>query len=455
MSQVTDDREKRFWNNYIAQLSERNIKPALFQWYVRHCEQFIRYYTDVRLKEHTDQSVQDYFSNLLESNKLKAWQKRQVVDAIHCLFLSIHSPFCKQVDWDYWKMSCKELEADHVSNARNNTPVVTGRSKNMDLEGSANAPEVEKLIYQVRAKGYSIRTEKTYVHWVNRFLKFCSNSHTQGNSARDVIDYLSFLAVDKGVSSSTQALALNAIVFYFKMVLNLELGDVSQFVKAKKRQKLPVVLSADEVNEILAELQGVQLLLVSLLYGCGLRLMEAIRLRVQDIDFAYQQIIIRNAKGNKERVVPLPAKIQGSLKAHLKDVKAMHETDLKEGYGSVYMPAELVRKYGKNDQLWIWQYVFPSAKLSLDPKSKAVRRHHLHESTLQKSVRYCARKLGIAKRVTCHTFRHSFATHHLERGMDIRMLQELLGHSDVATTMIYTHTANFSKGKTSSPLDFL
>jgi integrase len=178
-------------------------------------------------------------------------------------------------------------------------------------------------------------------------------------------------------------------------------------------------------------------------------------LRIQDVDFTYQQIIIREAKGNKERVVPLPVKIADTLKQHIFNMKVQHDKDLSKGYGSVYMPAGLVKKYGKSDKQWVWQYIFPSAKLSIDPKSNSIRRHHLHESTLQKTVRNTARKINIAKRVTCHTFRHSFATHNLERGMDIRTLQQLLGHSDVSTTMIYTHTANFSKGKTSSPLDFL
>jgi integron integrase len=261
--------------------------------------------------------------------------------------------------------------------------------------------------------------------------------------------------VERGVSPATQALALNAISFYFKSVLNLELGDISAFVKAKPRIKLPVVLTTEEVTRMLAEFSGVQLLLVSLLYGCGLRLMEAVRLRVQDIDFGYQQIIVRNGKGNKERVVPLPVMVSERLKAHLADIRKQHGEDLAEGYGSVYMPAELVKKYGKSDKQWVWQYVFPSGKLSVDPHTKVVRRHHLHESSLQKAIRNAARNIGLEKRASCHTFRHSFATHHLERGMDIRTLQTLLGHADVSTTMIYTHTANFSKGKTSSPLDFL
>ena len=456
MSKITEENENRFWNKYIAILAEYEIKPELYQWYVKHCERFIRCYTEIRLKNHTQETITQYLSSILQKSYLETWQKRQAFDALKFLFLCIHSPLSHQIDWEYWKMSCKELERDHVTLARNNSPIRNQLSTDLDLEGDiSNSSEIEKLIYVVRAKGYSIRTEKTYVHWVNRFLKFNVNRKTGTLDDQSVIAYISYLAVDKGVSAATQALALNAISFYFKSVLIIELGDLSAFVKARKRHKLPVVLTPEEVMSMLKEFSGVQLLLVSLLYGGGLRLMEAVRLRVQDVDFGYQQIIIRNAKGNKERIVPLPVKIADSMRQQIADMKRQHEADIQDGFGSVYMPAELVKKYGKSDKQWVWQYVFPSSKLSLDPKTQVIRRHHLHESTLQKAVRNTARKVNIAKRVTCHTFRHSFATHNLERGMDIRTLQQLLGHSDVSTTMIYTHTANFSKGKTSSPLDFL
>jgi len=456
MSNTANENEKRFWNKYIALLKEHEVKPTTYRWYVQHCEQFIRSYKDIRLKSHTLETLSEYLSKILNSTQLKYWQKRQAFDALKFLFISIHSPLCTKIDWEYWKMSCKELENDHATVARNNMPVVTHLNTDLDINGAAhNGPEIEKLIYVIRAKGYSIRTEQTYVHWVNQFLKFSHNTNAEAIDGQAVTAYLTYLAVEKGVSPATQALALNAISFYFKSVLIVELGDLSAFSKAKKRHKLPVVMTTDEVLAMLNALKGIQLLLVSLLYGGGLRLMEAVRLRIQDIDFGYQQIIIRNAKGNKERIVPLPVKIAQSLKQQISEVKSQHALDLQEGYGSVYMPAELVKKYGKSDKQWVWQYVFPSAKLSVDPKSKVIRRHHLHESSLQKAVRNTARKVNIPKRVSCHTFRHSFATHNLERGMDIRTLQLLLGHSDVSTTMIYTHTANFSKGKTSSPLDFL
>lgn len=455
MSNTQDEREKHFWNNYLALLSEHNIDSHLYHWYVKHCEHFIRAYTETRLKQHTPNTITKFLSSLQQRSTLKAWQKMQVVDALKFLFLSIHSPLCNQIDWEHWKMSCKELEQDHATLARNNQPIHVHKRSDIKQSVANHSKDIDKLIYVIRAKGYSIRTEKTYAHWVSRFLKFNDSYNAAMLNDQGVIAYISYLAVEKGVSPATQSLSLNAISFYFKSVLSIELGDLSTFIKAKKRHKLPVVLSTDEILTMLNALTGVQLLLVSLLYGCGLRLMEAVRLRIQDVDFTYQQIIIRAAKGNKERAVPLPTKIAGTLKQHISKMKVQHDADLKNGYGSVYMPAELVKKYGKSDKQWVWQYVLPSTKLSIDPKSNHIRRHHLHESTLQKTVRNTARRMNIAKRVSCHSFRHSFATHNLERGMDIRTLQQLLGHSDVSTTMIYTHTANFSKGKTSSPLDFL
>lgn len=455
MSTLIDEREKRFWNNYLAILAEHHIQSEKYEWYTRHCEQFIRYYKDTRLKQHTKESVTDYFSILINNPERHFARNIQSIKAIKYLFMSIHSPLVKEIDWHFWVMSCKEIDKSHPTNHRNNFSANLYNQPDLDLTGISNPSEIEKMIQVIRTKGYSIRTEKTYVHWLNRYFKFAANINLPIDNDETVIRYLSYLAVDKKVSAATQALALNTISFYFKSILKIEMGDLSKSVKAKKREKIPVILTVEEVAQFINAMEGTSKILVSLLYGCGLRLMEAIRLRVQDVDFGFQQIIIRDAKGNKERVVPLPVKIVSQMKTQLAYVKALHEEDLEKGFGSVYMHAELVRKYGRSDKLWVWQYVFPSAKLSVDPKTNAVRRHHLHESGLQSMVRNTARKLNISKRVSCHTFRHSFATHHLERGMDIRTVQQLLGHADVSTTMIYTHTANFSKGKTSSPLDFL
>jgi len=253
---------------------------------------------------------------------------------------------------------------------------------------------------------------------VQQFLKFSIPEAASEIGSQSVIGFLEYLAIQRGGAPGTQSLALNAISFYFKNVLEREIGDISQFVRARPREKLPIILTRDEVSTVLTELSGVRWLVVSLLYGAGLRIMEAIRLRVQDIDFGYSQIIIRDAKGNKERVVPLPSKSIQAMKDHLCGVKEQHMDDLEQGFGRVYMPQGLVKKYGSSANQWVWQYVFPSLKLSVDPRSNIVRRHHINESTIQKCVRDLSRKLEINKRVTCHTFRHSYATHLLERGMD-------------------------------------
>ncbi|GAB1263118.1 integron integrase [Aurantivibrio plasticivorans] len=307
----------------------------------------------------------------------------------------------------------------------------------------------------IRRLNYSIRTEKAYSDWVQRFLRFHKDATASDFQDSHIVAYIEHLAVKREVAPATQAAALNAIVFYFKHVLMRETGDFSDFIKAKRREKLPVVLTTEEVTKMLSAVDSIYYLLFALMYGCGLRVMELVRLRIQDIDFGYQQVVVREAKGNKERVVPLPSKLNNLLKTHLTNIKNQHDDDLSNGYGTVYMPPSLAKKYEPSSKQWVWQYVFPSHKVSVDPKSGLVRRHHVHETAVQRKVRETARAQGIHKRVTCHTLRHSFATHCLERGMDIRTIQSMLGHADVATTMIYTHLAQFSEGKTASPLDFL
>lgn len=453
-----NESEKRFWNNYLSYLKKHNIISTNHLKYHHHSHRFILSYKETRLRQHTRETVSVYFTETISSPKISSLNAFQIIDAIRLLFLSINSPLSTEVDWEYWKMSCTHLENNHVTVARNNFPVKSASSsltKTDLIKGETNTEQIEKIIRVIRTKGFSMRTETTYVHWINRFLNFNNTVSPEELKDENIVAYLTYLVTERMVSIATQNLALNSIVFYYRSILDREVGDVRRFVKSKKGQKLPVVLTTAEITSLLDTFDGVQWLLVSLMYGCGLRLMEAIRLRIQDVDFGYQQIIIRNAKGNKERVVPLPVRIASKLHDHIAEMKTQHNQDLENGLGSVYMPAELVLKFGKSDKVWIWQYVFPSARLAVDPRSGAVSRHHIHESTIQKSVRNTARSVGIDKRVSCHTLRHSYATHLLERGMDIRTIQELLGHNDVATTMIYTHTANFSKGKTSSPLDFL
>ncbi len=314
----------------------------------------------------------------------------------------------------------------------------------------------KKLLDQVRdamrLKHYALSTEKSYVNWIKRYILFHHKRHPRDMGHAEVTAFLTHLAVDEHVAASTQNQALSALLFLYREVLHQDIGLVDA-VRAKKPRRLPTVLTKDEVQQVLMHLTGTHQLMAKLLYGSGLRLMECVRLRVKDVDFAQQQIIVREGKGMKDRVTMLPTSLIEPLQEQIQRAKRIHEADLQKGYGAVYLPFALERKYPHAHREWIWQYVFPATKLSQDPRSGVTRRHHLHESSLQKAVKRAAQQAGIAKRVTCHTFRHSFATHLLENGYDIRTVQELLGHKDVKTTMIYTHVLNRGGLAVRSPLD--
>jgi len=316
-----------------------------------------------------------------------------------------------------------------------------------------------KLLDQVRdiirKRHYSIRTEDAYVEWIRRYILFHGKKHPKDMGEREISQYISHLASQKNVAASTQNQALCALVFLYKHVLKIELGNFWPMERAKKPERLPTVLSKDEVSRVLGEMSGKQALMAKLLYGCGLRLMECVRLRVKDVDFACNQIIVREGKGAKDRSTMFPEQLKAPLAQHLSQVKVIHEEDLRNGLGGVYLPFALERKYPDASNQWRWQYVFPAEGISKDPRSGKIRRHHADESVLQKAVRRAAWAAGITKPVSPHTFRHSFATHLLEAGYDIRTVQELLGHKDVSTTMIYTHVMNKGGMGTKSPLDML
>ncbi|MCP4262617.1 MAG: integron integrase [Planctomycetes bacterium] len=316
-----------------------------------------------------------------------------------------------------------------------------------------------KLLDQVRdvirKKHYSIRTEQAYVDWAKRYILFHKKHHPKDMGEKEIAQFISHLATDRRVASSTQNQALNAIVFLYKRVLNIELGDFGHMERAKKPEKLPTVMARKEVNKVLSSMSGINQLMAKLLYGCGLRLMECVRLRVKDIDFEQNHIIVRDGKGMKDRSTMLPEQLKPLLQEHLESVRITHKQDLKNRLGEVYLPIALGRKYANAAKEWGWQYVFPSEKISKDPRSGKMRRHHVSESALQRAVQKAARKADLTKHVTPHTFRHSFATHLLEGGYDIRTVQELLGHKDVSTTMIYTHVINKGGMGVQSPLDTL
>jgi integron integrase len=320
-------------------------------------------------------------------------------------------------------------------------------------------PGAPRLLDQVRSrirfKHYSIRTEEAYVEWIRRYVRFHGNRHPVDLSATDVEAFLTHLATDRDVAASTQNQAQSALLFLYREVLAIELPWLDGVVRAKTPSRLPVVLTQDEIVLLLSTLRGTHKLVGELLYGTGMRILEALRLRVKDVDFGRREILIRNGKGAKDRVTMLPDRIRGRLHEQVLSARHLHESDLRAGFGAVWMPAALARKYPAAAREWCWQYVFPADRRSIDPRSGLVLRHHMSDQSFQRAMREALRASNIIKPATPHTLRHSFATHLLESGSDIRTVQELLGHADVSTTMIYTHVLNRGGRGVVSPLDRL
>ena len=314
-----------------------------------------------------------------------------------------------------------------------------------------------KLLDQVRQlmrlRHYSLRTEEAYVSWIRRYILFNGKRHPRELDEKHVSQFLTDLAINGRVAAATQNQALNALLFLYKEVLQRELEFIGGTLRVKRPPKVPSVLSPNEVKAVLAQLHGQYRLMGLLLYGSGLRLLECLRLRVKDVDLHYLHITVRDPKGGRERKTMLPVSLAAPLREHLAKVKAQHQRDLAEGFGSVYLPDALERKIPSASREWAWQYIFPAERRSIDPRTGTDRRHHVHEKNLQNAVKTAVRKAGISKRASCHTLRHSFATHLLENGYDIRTVQELLGHKDVSTTMIYTRVLNKSGIGVKSPLD--
>ena len=321
----------------------------------------------------------------------------------------------------------------------------------------APAASKPKLLDQVRqllrTRHYSLRTEEAYVAWIRRFILFHGKRHPRDLAEAEVVAFLSSLAIEGRVAASTQNQALSALLFLYKEVLQRELAFIDGVVRIKRPPKLPVVLAPAEVHAVLRNLRGQYRLMAELLYGSGLRLLECLRLRVKDVDFEYLYLIVRETKGGKDRRAMLPVSVVPALRDHLEEVRRRHESDLAQGFGTVHLPGALERKKAGASREWAWQYVFPAAKRSVDPRTGIEQRHHVGEKNLQNAVKSAVRASRISKAATCHTFRHSFATHLLETGSDIRTVQELLGHKDVATTMIYTHVLNKPGIGVRSPLD--
>lgn len=312
---------------------------------------------------------------------------------------------------------------------------------------------LDQLRDAIRTRNYSIRTEQAYVSWAKKFIRFHGMRHPEELGEAEIVAYLTHLAVNREVSANTQNQALNALAFLYKHIIGRPLGDISKAVRAKKPQKLPTVLTRGEVRSVLNELRGIHKLAGALLYGSGLRLMEVLRLRIKDMDFEYQSLHIHDAKGAKDRIVTFPESLHHAFRIHLQQVKLTHSSDLQRGYGNVYLPPALARKYKNAARSWPWQWVFPSDSLSADPRTGELHRHHLYQTTFQKAIKRAVSNAGITKPASSHTLRHSFATHALENGLDIRTVQQQLGHASLETTEIYTHVLKRGGHAVRSPLE--
>jgi len=339
--------------------------------------------------------------------------------------------------------------ATHI--LRENAP----RNRETVLVNGGKPKLLDQLRQALRSRHYSRRTEQTYCHWVKRYIYFHNVRHPAEMAEPEINAFLTHLAVKEKVSASTQNQALSALLFLYRHVIGREVSDLGEVIRARKPKRLPVVMTREEVKAMLANLSGDKCLMASLMYGAGLRLMECLRLRVQDIDLSRNEILVRDGKGGKDRITMLPESLKAPLQEHLKTVKAIHQKDLADGWGRVLLPDALDRKYPNAPKEWRWQWVFPQENRWKNIKTGEEGRHHVHESIIQKAVNGAVIKAGLAKRATCHTFRHSFATQLLESGYDIRTVQELLGHKDVKTTMIYTHVLNRGGKGVKSPVDDL
>jgi integron integrase len=461
MSETRSSQEEKvraFWARFAEKVRESGAKPPFDRWLVVRAEQYVEAHPGRKLAKQSPEEVDAYLAELGRKPGVKGWQVRQAADAIRMLLEMAGARWVEEVDWAHWQASARDLGPSHPTVARDYEAVAPdGAPDAMPFAAirAAHGPILERARATARVRGLAIRTEQTYLHWIMRFIGFYQNRDPQELGDTEVGAFLEHLAVHRQVSASTQNLALNALVFFYRDVLKREGLAFGDFARARRPQRLPTVLTHGEVAALLGQLSGTHQLMASLMYGTGMRLMECVRLRVQDLDFGYKQITVRNGKGGKDRVVPLPEKLAGPLRQHLVRVRELHAGDLAAGLGEVYLPDALARKIPSASKAWPWQYVFPSGRVSADPRSGVLRRHHLHETALQKAVNAAARTAGIEKRVGTHTLRHSFATHLLQAGYDIRTVQELLGHSDVSTTMIYTHVLNRGGEGVQSPLDGL
>jgi len=439
---------KRFWDDFKGCLEENRVRPDHSDFYVKWAQTFVDFRPGKKLRDRSAEDIRSFLENLRNGPRIEEWQVKQAEHSLKILYerflpgyVPVHVP--------------ASPPSEPVAEKKQGTE--SNRFRDRVIPGEVDrlfSPLLQALKTEIRGRHYSIRTETAYLDWVRRFIAFHGYGDPKGMEGTvEVKEYLDFLAVEREVAASTQNQALNALVFFFNNALKKPFGEMETFVRAKRPQRLPEVMTREEVQALLAQMEGIAALMAGLMYGGGLRLMECLRLRVKDIDFARHQILVRDGKGQKDRVTMLPERFYEALKSHLEQVKSVYEQDRAQGSAEVFIWPALARKYPNAGKEWIWQYVFPAKSLSVDPRSGKVRRHHIHESVVQKAVKNAASRSGVNRKVSCHTLRHSFATHLLEAGYDIRTVQELLGHADVSTIMIYTHVLNRPGLSVKSPAD--
>jgi integron integrase len=452
-----------------AQFGALLIKNKIPQKFHNHYLKWLRYYLDFcqryRFSESNFQSLPNFIRKLKEKRQTEAQQK-QANEAIHIYYELIRSQPSNNTS-ELPKHLSKPEGVGEAQNSYWATPLRSKLQPDSSMRDSAQNKAAQtgvngnwqaaykQLSNEIKVRHYSPKTLKSYSIWVRKLQYFSKSKDTALLSATDVKDFLTFLAVKQKVSASSKNQAFNALLFFFRHVLNREFGKIDGVVRAKRKRYIPVVLSREEIDAIIGNLRYPYDLVVKLLYGCGLRLFECLNLRVQSFNFDFSILTIHGGKGKKDRTVPLPQIIMPDIEEHLEKVKALHDKDLDEGYAGAFMFDSIERKYKNCAMEFVWQWFFPAKILTFVPETSEYRRYHLHERHVQKAIKRAVNKAKICKRATAHTFRHSFASHLLQANYDIRTIQELLGHSDVRTTMIYTHTIKSqTKKEAKSPLDF-
>jgi integron integrase len=422
------------WADYIDTLNKLGIPDEKVNFYLMWAKRYIRFLNGLPVDQASSDMVKAFFLDLGKDPRIEGWQIRQAEDAVAIL----HK--------DLKKVLVLNKAAPESIPFRDT--VVDSRTLEIRYGNL-----IKRFECEIATEHLAKNTKEAYGQWIKRFLTFHGLKEPDFLDAVCIKEYLEYLASVRKVASSTQNQAMCAIVFLYSRVLNRDPGNFSDFTRAKMPQHVPTVLTKNEVNRLLEHLTGVYLLMAGLLWGSGLRKMECLRLRIMDIDFETRQVTVRNGKGAKDRVTMLAERYVGMLKEQFEKSRLLYDEDRKQNLPGVYISSAIERKFPNAGKEWIWQFVFPSAQLSVDPESRVVRRHHLHPDVLQRRIKYAAQKAGITKRVSCHTLRHSFATELLKNGADIRTVQELLGHSDVSTTMIYTHVLNRPGVAAKSPAD--